>query len=167
MRGAPFLAYPPVIASEDASEIIHYITNDKTLQDGNLVLVDTGCEYFGYASDITRCWPVSRKFSAAQRDTYEALSGIHEALLGLAATRVSLDELYRQMCHMIGREILHLGMLVDKNPSETELVRIARELCPHHVSHYLGELDCNRLILIRDDKIRTYLDFGQFRRAIA
>ncbi|CAG0902629.1 unnamed protein product [Cyprideis torosa] len=138
MRGAPFLSYPPVVASSEAAEVIHYITNDRLISNGDLVLMDTGCEYFGYTSDITRCWPVSGKFSTLQRDLYQALLGIHEALLQYAETGVSLNQLYSRMCQLIGQEMKHLGALVENDPTNAELERIVRELCPHHVSHYLG-----------------------------
>ena len=72
-RGAQRMAYPPVVAGGADACTIHYLRNDKTLRDGDLLLMDAGCERHGYASDVTRTWPVSGKFSPEQRDVYEVV----------------------------------------------------------------------------------------------
>ncbi|XP_018594029.1 xaa-Pro aminopeptidase 3 isoform X2 [Scleropages formosus] len=72
-QGANFLAYPPVVAGGNRANTLHYINNNQIIKDGELVLLDGGCEYFGYVSDITRTWPVNGKFSPAQAELYEAV----------------------------------------------------------------------------------------------
>ena len=59
-------SYPSIVGGGDNATILHYHTNSKTVADGELVLVDAGCEVDGYASDITRTWPVNGKFSVSQ-----------------------------------------------------------------------------------------------------
>ena len=71
--GAQRPSFPHVVAGGSRANTLHYISNDQLLQAGSLVLVDSGCEYHGYTSDISRTWPVSGKFSAAQRRLYEAV----------------------------------------------------------------------------------------------
>ncbi len=70
-KGARSPAYPPIVGSGENSCILHYTENSKQLVDGDVVLIDAGAEYDGYASDITRTLPVNGKFSQAQRDVYE------------------------------------------------------------------------------------------------
>ena len=59
LNGAEFLAYPPVVAGGNRANTLHYVKNNQDIGDGELVLMDAGCEYHGYASDITRTWPVN------------------------------------------------------------------------------------------------------------
>ena len=56
-------AYPSIIGSGENATILHYTVNDDTCDEGEVILIDAGCEYNGYASDITRSWPVNGKFS--------------------------------------------------------------------------------------------------------
>ena len=67
MLGAQFLAYPPVVAAGNNANTIHYIQNTGLVGQGDMVLMDAGCEYHGYTSDITRTWPISGSFSDPQR----------------------------------------------------------------------------------------------------
>jgi len=66
-------SYPPIIGSGENSNILHYINNNKQMQDGDIVLIDAGAEYDFYASDITRTFPVNGCFSARQKDLYEVV----------------------------------------------------------------------------------------------
>ena len=67
-QGASGHSFPPIVAGGASACVLHYVNNDKILAEGTLVLVDAGCEFAGYAADITRTYPVSGHFSAAQRD---------------------------------------------------------------------------------------------------
>ncbi len=67
LRGAQRLAYPPVVGGGPDACTIHYSRNDKRVMGGQLVLMDAGCELHGYCSDVTRTWPVSGRYSSAQR----------------------------------------------------------------------------------------------------
>ena len=69
--GARASAYPSIVAGGDNACILHYVDNDTRLQEGDLVLIDAGCELEGYASDVTRTFPVGGRFSGAQRAIYE------------------------------------------------------------------------------------------------
>lgn len=64
------MAYVPVVAGGSNALTMHYVNNDQPLHDGDLLLMDAGGELNGYASDITRTWPVNGKFTAAQKDLY-------------------------------------------------------------------------------------------------
>jgi Xaa-Pro aminopeptidase len=82
--GAQFPAYWPIVAGGANACVLHYVSNQAQLRDGDLLLIDAGCELEGYASDITRTFPVSGRFGGAQRQVYE---------LVLAAQRAAMDEI--------------------------------------------------------------------------
>ncbi|TAK86288.1 MAG: M24 family metallopeptidase [Betaproteobacteria bacterium] len=82
-NGAQFPAYSPIVAGGANACVLHYVSNDAPLRDGDLLLIDAGCELDGYASDITRTFPVNGRFSPAQREVYEIV---------LAAQRAAMDK---------------------------------------------------------------------------
>ena len=71
IQGARYPAYPCIVGSGDNACVMHYVDNGRRIEDGDLVLVDAGCEYEMYASDITRTYPVNGKFSSEQKLIYE------------------------------------------------------------------------------------------------
>lgn len=137
MGGAERLAYPPVVASGPMANTLHYINNTQVLRNGELVLMDAGSEYHGYASDITRTWPVSGNFSEPQRELYEVVLRVHKKCLQLCQKTVSLDYLHHAMLLLLGEELIGLNM-IPKNLTESQLKKVTAEFCPHHVGHYLG-----------------------------
>ncbi|XP_056870467.1 xaa-Pro aminopeptidase 3 [Takifugu flavidus] len=137
IHGANFLAYPPVVAGGNRANTLHYINNNQIIKDGELVLLDGGCEYFGYVSDITRTWPVNGKFSPAQAELYEAVLEVQHSCLSLCSAGVSLDHIYSTMLDLLGRQLTQLGIL-KATSSNADALKAARRYCPHHVGHYLG-----------------------------
>jgi intermediate cleaving peptidase 55 len=81
MRGSSMLAYVPVVASGPNALSMHYVRNDMEMKDGQLVLVDGGGEYNGYASDITRTWPVNGKFTEPQRELYQVVLNVNKSCI--------------------------------------------------------------------------------------
>ncbi|XP_076866625.1 xaa-Pro aminopeptidase 3 isoform X5 [Brachyhypopomus gauderio] len=108
-----------------------------TAQDGEMVLLDGGCEYFGYVSDITRTWPVNGKFSEVQQEVYEAVLEVQLACLDLCCSGVSLDHVYSTMLTLLAKQLRELGVL-PHGASDADAMKMARRYCPHHVGHYLG-----------------------------
>lgn len=137
MRGAEFLAYPPVCASGNNANIIHYISNTQMTKDGDMVLMDAGCQYSGYCSDITRTWPVSGKFSDPQCVLYEVVLYTQKKLIQMCSGLPSLDFLFHAMCRLLGRKLVEAGV-ISRSLTKEEEAKVAFDLCPHHVSHYLG-----------------------------
>ena len=137
LRGAEYLAYPPVVAGGNRANIIHYITNNQEVAGGDLVLMDAGCELHGYASDLTRTWPVSGKFSPAQAELYNATLRVQEACISMCTTHYSLDELFMEMCQLLEYELTGLG-IIPSTHSAQQKQQLTRKICPHHVGHYLG-----------------------------
>lgn len=139
MNGAYMLAYPPVVASGRNATTIHYINNSQITQDGEMVLLDAGCEYGGYSSDITRTWPINGQFTDPQRVLYEIVLNVQKDLLKtiLNVGGYTLDELFDTMCVRLGK-YLQEASLIPSDKEGHELARAAYKFCPHHVSHYLG-----------------------------
>ncbi|XP_064637072.1 xaa-Pro aminopeptidase 3-like isoform X2 [Lineus longissimus] len=137
IHGAEYLAYPPVVAGGNRANTIHYISNNQVIADGELVLMDAGCEYHGYCSDITRTWPVTGNFSPAQRDLYSACLIIQELCIQMCRPGVTLEEIYRAMLAIMGEQLKKLG-LIPSSVSASDVIKLTRQFCAHHVGHYLG-----------------------------
>ncbi|WVQ85581.1 hypothetical protein IAT38_007747 [Cryptococcus sp. DSM 104549] len=133
LRGSERQAYVPVVASGANALVIHYTKNDCTLDENDLVLIDAGCEYHMYTSDITRTFPVSGKFSPPQRDLYEAVLNAQKECIRRCTVegRVSLSELHRTSCGLLLQELRQIGFHLSVGDVE-------RTLYPHFLSHHLG-----------------------------
>ncbi|XP_046416509.1 xaa-Pro aminopeptidase 3-like [Neodiprion virginianus] len=137
MNGAEYLAYPPVVAGGNNANIIHYITNNQIVNNGDMVLMDAGCEYHGYSSDITRTWPINGTFTPQQRILYEIVLDTQKELITKLREMPTLDYIFHQMCFLMGQRLQDVG-LVPKAFVQDKLIAAAYSYCPHHASHYLG-----------------------------
>ena len=104
-------SYNPIVGGGDNSTILHYSTNSETIAGGELVLVDAGCEVNGYASDITRTWPVSGKFTQPQRDIYELV--LKAELSAIEACQVGSPwiNMHKAASEVLARGLIDLGIL--------------------------------------------------------
>ena len=104
-------SYPSIVGGGDNATILHYNSNDNKISDGELVLVDAGCEISGYASDVTRTWPVNGKFSDQQREIYELV--LKAELAGIKACQAG--SLWSSMHHatsrVLAQGLIDLGVL--------------------------------------------------------
>ncbi|XP_010610625.1 xaa-Pro aminopeptidase 3 isoform X1 [Fukomys damarensis] len=135
-RGADILAYPPVVAGGNRSNTLHYVKNNQLIKDGEMVLLDGGCESSCYVSDITRTWPVNGRFTAPQAELYEAVLEVQRACLALCSPGTSLENIYSVMLTLTGQKLRELGII--RSSKEDCAFKAARKYCPHHVGHYLG-----------------------------
>jgi len=133
-RGCGRLAYPCVVASGRNAVTLHYMHNNARLRPGDLLLMDAGGSYCGYSADITRTWPLSGSFTSAQRDVYEAVLGVNEAVI--CAVRddgaTSLQSLHQLSIKLTHEALVSLGIL-----KQSEGARVSRYY-PHAIGHYLG-----------------------------
>ncbi|XP_035759129.1 xaa-Pro aminopeptidase 3 isoform X2 [Egretta garzetta] len=106
-------------------------------KDGELVLLDGGCESSCYVSDITRTWPVNGRFTKPQAELYQAVLDIQKSCLSLCSPGVSLENIYSLMLSLIGQKLKELGIL-KSSITESHFLKAVRKYCPHHVGHYLG-----------------------------
>lgn len=138
-RGSRGFAYGPIIASGGNSCVLHYNDNDKELKDGDIILIDVGAEYGNYNADMTRCIPVSGKFSARQRQVYEAVLRIMRKASHLLRPGTTLVEYEKQVGKMMEQELIGLGLLkaedVEKQDPEKPLYK---KYFMHGTSHHLG-----------------------------
>ncbi|KAK4166370.1 putative peptidase [Cladorrhinum sp. PSN259] len=128
-------AYVPVVAGGHRGRMIHYVHNTSTCNEGETVLVDAGGEYGFYVTDITRTWPVSGKFTDAQKDLYLAVLKVQRRCVSLcrASAGLSLDEIHRAAESGLREELTKLGF--DGLVYNDSLMDV---LFPHHVGHYVG-----------------------------
>jgi len=130
-------AYEPICGGGANSCILHYRENESRLDDGDLLLVDAGCEYQYYASDITRTWPVNGRFSPAQRAVYDIVLEAQQA--AIAATRPGnhWNQAHEAAVEVITRGLVDLGLLKGRVP---KLIRDGayRKFFMHRTGHWLG-----------------------------
>jgi Xaa-Pro aminopeptidase len=136
-RGAARMAYPPIVASGKNSVILHYERDDKRLEDGEILVNDTACEYSLYAADVTRSYPVSGRFSADQKAIYEVVLAAQAA--GLAAIRpgVPFKDVHNATVDVVVDGLLKLGIL-SGDRGEIIRTRAYQKFYPHGSSHWIG-----------------------------
>ncbi|KAJ7163843.1 peptidase M24 [Mycena crocata] len=132
LAGSQRPAYVPVVASGANALIIHYTSNNHLIQNDEVLLIDAGCEYNGYASDITRSFPASGTFTPPQRDLYAAVLAAQKALIELCtqSSGLGIHQIHHQTCVLLRQELKQIGM--DVNATDLE------QLFPHYVSHPIG-----------------------------
>ncbi|XP_067640634.1 xaa-Pro aminopeptidase 3 [Eurosta solidaginis] len=140
MKNASFLAYPPVVASGNNATTIHYISNTQLTKSGEMVLMDAGCEYGAYTSDITRTWPIDGNFTQPQKVLYDVILQLQKELIGTLTKTggETLDELFDTMCIKLGKYLQEVGIVPKDMVDDISLAKAGYKFCPHHVSHYLG-----------------------------
>jgi len=136
-HGARFPSYNTIVGSGENGCILHYTENECELRDGDLVLIDAGCEWQGYAGDITRTFPVNGKFSPAQRAVYNIVLKSLETALSRFRPGVSIREVNDEVVHIMVTGLVELGVLqgeVDALIAEDA----HRKFFMHGLSHWLG-----------------------------
>ena len=136
-RGGRFPAYTPIVAGGESACVLHYIENDKDLKGSDLILVDAGCEYQMYASDITRTFPVGGKFSKEQLDIYNVVLKANLAAIDAVKTGNSIMEPQLISEKVITEGLVELGILsgdVDTLHKEGAF----RDFYMHKIGHWLG-----------------------------
>lgn len=145
--------YTTIVGAGENATILHYIANRCAIADGDLVLVDAGCEYDHYTADITRTWPASGKFTPAQRAVYEIVLATQKSAIAMAKPGTTLDEIHDHCVKQLTEGMIALGLLTG-----TAEDRIADEsykkFYMHGTSHWLG-LDVHDVgAYTRDGKAR-------------
>jgi Xaa-Pro aminopeptidase len=136
-HGADFPAYPSIVGSGDNATCLHYTDNDDRIEEGDVVLVDAGCELDYYAGDITRSFPASGEFAPAQRDVYQAVLAIQEEIIESIEPGLPFERLQERTVELTTEALLELGLL------EGDAEEIVEEdeyqpYFPHKIGHWLG-----------------------------
>ena len=126
-----------IIGAGENGCILHYTENESELRDGDLVLIDAGCEFHGYAGDITRTFPVNGKFSAPQRAIYDIVLASLYTSLTLFRPGISIREVNDEVVRIMVSGLVELGVL--EGEVETLIAEEAhRQFYMHGLSHWLG-----------------------------
>ena len=136
-HGARFPAYNSIVGSGANACVLHYTENASKMRAGDLVLIDAGCEYQGYAADITRTFPVSGQFSAEQRAIYDLVLEAQRAAIAKVRPGNTWNQPHDATVRVITRGLIKLGLLRGK---ERELIKAEayREFYMHRAGHWLG-----------------------------
>ena len=130
-------SYPPIVAAGANACILHYRSNDALLVDGDLVLIDAGCELGMYASDVTRTFPVNGRFSAAQRELYEVVHEANIAATAKAVTGNHWNDPHDAAVGVVTRGLKELGLLEGRVPHLLKTLAY-RQFFMHKTGHWLG-----------------------------
>jgi len=130
-------SYQPIVGGGENACILHYTENRDTLKDGDLLLIDAGCEFDGYASDITRTFPVNGRFSPAQRAIYDLVLQAQKAAIDLIRPGKHCKEAHEAAVRIITRGLVKLGILKGKIPSLIKSEAYKRFFM-HGTGHWLG-----------------------------
>ncbi len=135
--GAPAPAYPPIVAGGANACVLHYVGNNAALREGDLLLIDAGCEVDGYAADITRTFPVNGKFSAAQKDVYEVVLAAQAAAIGAARPGARWNEPHDAALRVLAQGLIDLGLCRGNLDAVLESESYKR-FYMHRTGHWLG-----------------------------
>ena len=136
-NGASAPAYTSIVGSGANATVLHYVNNDATLRDGDLLLIDAGAEYRGYASDITRTFPINGRFTQAQRDIYDLVLETQMDCVKLARPGITLDELKSHSIKLLTEGMVRLGLL-EGEPEKLIEDKEYEKFYMHGLGHFLG-----------------------------
>jgi Xaa-Pro aminopeptidase len=136
-HGSERPAYGSIVGSGPNACVLHYRKNDRRIHEGDLLLIDAGCEYGYYASDVTRTFPVGQAFSREQQAIYELV--LEAQLQGIEATRpgANLDAIHALDVDIITRGLVRLGLLQGE-PEKLIETEGYKRFFMHRTSHWLG-----------------------------
>ncbi len=136
-KGASGVAYNSIVGGGDNATILHYVENNMPLKDGDLILIDAGAQYNGYAADITRTFPVNGKFTPAQREVYDVVLDVQLQCIDFTKTGNTVKARQEFSIELLTEGLKKLGLLKGKTK---DLIRKKSYLkyYMHGVGHYLG-----------------------------
>ena len=136
-RGGRFPAYTPIVAGGENACVLHYIENNKKLNKNELLLVDAGCEYEMYASDITRTYPISGKFSKEQLEIYKIVLDAMNAAIDKVKDGNNIMEPQEISEKIITNGLVELGLL-HGDPEDLHKKGAFKDFYMHKIGHWLG-----------------------------
>jgi Xaa-Pro aminopeptidase len=136
-EGASGPSYHPIVASGANATILHYIENRKRIPEGALLLIDAGCEFEGYAADITRTFPVSGRFTEPQKKLYEIVLSAQKAAIAAVKPGARFDTVQSAAHDVLIEGLLSVGLL--KGKAQTiKKKNLQQQFTLHRTSHWLG-----------------------------
>ncbi len=135
--GAYSDAYTTIVASGDSANTLHYISNDDPLKDRGLVLIDAGCEYEYYASDITRTIPINGRFSKAQKELYNLVLETQIEIIEMIKPKMLRSKLEAKAEILLTKGMIKLGILKGNHKKLIKKKKHKRYY-PHGIGHWMG-----------------------------
>jgi len=136
-RGGSGPGYGTIVGSGENATILHYVDNERTLADGDLVLIDAGCEYDFYTADVTRTFPASGRFTAPQRRCYQIVLAAQEEAIRAARPGATLEDLHQICVERLTQGMIDLRLL-DAPASARIEDETYKAYYMHRTSHWLG-----------------------------
>ena len=132
-------AYTPIVASGKNACVLHYIENNQQCKDGDVILLDVGAEYANYSSDLTRCIPVNGKFSARQKDVYNAVLHVKKEAEKLLVPGTIMAEYHKEVGKLMEAQLVNLK-LIDQTDIKNQNPEwpAYKQYFMHGTSHFLG-----------------------------
>ncbi len=135
--GAQSPAYTSIVAGGSNACVLHYVDNNSLLNDGDLLLIDAGCELNGYASDITRTFPVNGKYSGPQRDIYELVLAAQAAAIKQVKPGNEWEDPHRAAVEILAQGFIDLGLCQGTRDAVIESGDY-KKFYMHRTGHWLG-----------------------------
>jgi Xaa-Pro aminopeptidase len=157
-HGAAGPAYTSIVGAGVNATVLHYINNDGELRDGELLLVDAGAEYKGYASDITRTFPINGRYTKAQREIYDLVLETQMSCVEMVRPGVTHDELKAHSVEMLTDGMVRLGLLKGE-PATLIKEEKYKQFYMHGLGHLLG-IDVHDVGIYYYDKQSRALEPG-------
>lgn len=130
-------AFPTIVASNANAATLHYTANSRQIQDGDLVLIDAGCEYKYYCGDITRTFPANGRFSEVQREIYQLVLDVQLAAIETIRPGVPIDEPNKKSIALMTEGMLKIGLLAGDKEKLIEDEK-HKQFYMHRIGHMLG-----------------------------
>lgn len=138
-QGGTGHAYTPIIASGENANILHYIDNNQSCKDGDLILMDFGVEYANYNADLSRTVPVSGRYTKRQREVYDAVLRVLKASKGMLKPGVVWNEYHEQVGEVMTKELVDLKLItLDEVKNQNVDSPAYKKYFMHGNSHHLG-----------------------------
>ena len=138
-QGATGHSFAPIVAAGADTCILHYIKNDKKMQDGDLLLMDFGAEYANYAADITRTVPVNGTFSPRQKQVYQAVLDIYTETIPLFKPGMTIHKINDYVFKRMNEEMIKLGLYTEEDVANQPKDKpLFKKYFMHNTSHFIG-----------------------------
>jgi len=157
-HGASGPSYTSIVGAGANATVLHYISNNGELRDGELLLIDAGAEYKGYASDITRTFPINGRYTKAQREIYDLVLETQMACVEMVRPGTTHDELKSHSIEMLTEGMVRLGLLKG-TPKELIKEKKHEQFYMHGLGHMLG-IDVHDVGVYYYDKESRALEAG-------
>lgn len=132
-------AYSPIIASGSSACVLHYGENNKSCNEGDIILMDFGAEYANYSSDLTRCIPVNGKFTSRQKEVYNSVLRVKNDATKLLKPGVLLNEYHKMVGEIMEKELIKLQLISNQDVKDQDPNWPAyKKYFMHGTSHYIG-----------------------------